>query len=286
MRRHRKYLATTFAALSIFVAACAAQPAVTTAPQAAPTSVAVVATPVVSTTSPVVAAPATATAVATPTSASVASADAASANATATGTSATPAATTAGSTTTSATSATTSATRYDVASGSKATYQVREQLVRLNAPSDAIGTTSAVTGAIVIGADGKVDSSQSKLVVDLTSLQSDSSMRDHFIQGSTLDTAQYPTATFVPTAITGLTTPLPTSGQQTFKLVGNLTVHGVTKPVTFDVTTQANGNTVTGQATTTLTFEDFGMSPPKAGAVLSVNDSIKLAVTLNLTKAA
>jgi polyisoprenoid-binding protein YceI len=183
--------------------------------------------------------------------------------------------------------ASTSAVRYDVvASGSKATYSVREQLVRLSAPSDAVGTTTAVTGDVVIGADGKVDSSQSKLVVDLTSLQSDSGMRDRFIQGNTLDTAQYPTATFVPTTITGLSSPLPTSGQQTFQLTGNLTIDGVTKPVTFAVTTQANGSTVTGQATTDLTFEDFGMTAPRAGAVLSVVDDVKLAITLDLTRSA
>lgn len=43
---------------------------------------------------------------------------------------------------------------------------------------------------------------------------------------------------------------------------------------------------MTGQATTDFTFEAFGMTPPKAGAVLSVNDDVKLAVTLNLTKSA
>lgn len=159
-------------------------------------------------------------------------------------------------------------------------------MVRLSAPSDAIGKTSAVTGDIVVTPDGKIDSSQSKLVVDLTSLQSDSGMRDRFIQGNTLETDQYPNATFVPTAIEGLPTPLPTSGQQSFKLLGNLTVHGVTKPVTFDVTTQANGNDVTGQATTNFKFEDFGMNPPKAGAVLSVVDDVKLEVTLHLSKSA
>jgi len=171
-----------------------------------------------------------------------------------------------------------------VASGSKADYRVREQLARLSAPSDAVGTTTGVTGSIMIGADGKIVAEGSKLVVDLTTLQSDSSMRDGFIARSTLNTSQFPTATFVPTEVKGLTGPLPTSGQQTFQLVGNLTMHGVTKPVTFNVTTQVNGGDVTGQATTDFKFEDFGMSPPQSMAVLSVVDNVKLEVTLHLSK--
>jgi polyisoprenoid-binding protein YceI len=171
-----------------------------------------------------------------------------------------------------------------VSSGSDAGYQVREQLARLSFPSDAIGTTKSVSGAIVLNSDGQVVPSQSKLVVDLTGLQSDSGMRDHYIQGNTLDTAQYPTATFVPTSIKGLSLPLPTAGSQSFQLLGNLTVHGVTKPVTWGVTSQASGNTVTGQATTSFTFEDFGMTPPKTMAVLSVQDHITLNVKLDLTR--
>jgi len=171
-----------------------------------------------------------------------------------------------------------------VASGTKADYRVREQLVRLSAPSDAVGTTTGVTGSIVLGADDTIVSDQSKLVVDLSTLQSDSNMRDGFVGNNTLNLSQYPNATFVPTAITGLTAPLPTSGQQTFQLTGNLTIHGVTKPATFAVTSQVSGNDVTGVATTNFKFEDFGMTPPHAGAVLSVVDAVKLEITLHLTK--
>jgi len=173
-----------------------------------------------------------------------------------------------------------------VADGTQASYRVREQLVRLSAPSDAVGTTKNVTGDIVLDADGQVVSNQSKLVVDLSSLQSDSNMRDGFIQRSTLQTTQYPTATFVPTAVKGLSSPLPTSGQQTFQLIGDMTIHGVTRLVTLNVTTQVNGKDVTGQAITNFKFEDFGMTPPSSMAVLSVVDDVKLEVTLHLTQSA
>lgn len=176
--------------------------------------------------------------------------------------------------------------RYDVAtSGTEASFSVREQLARLNAPSDAVGKTSSVTGAIVIGSDGKIVADQSKFTIDLSTLTSDSSMRDGFIKGRTLETSTYPTAVFVPKEIQGLATPLPTSGQQSFKLLGDLTIHGVTKPVTWDVTGQANNGDLTGQASTNVKFEDFGMTQPKVASVLSVNDDIKLGLTFHLVKA-
>ena len=180
-----------------------------------------------------------------------------------------------------------SAVRYDVvANGPTADYRVREQLVRLTAPSDAVGKTTAVTGSLAFGSDGTVDTSQSKFVVDLTSLQSDSSMRDGFIARNTLNTTTFPTAVFVPTAVQGLPSALPTSGSQSFQLIGNLTLHGVTKPATWTVSGLVAGNDLTGKATTAFKFEDFGMSPPKAGAVLSVVDNVTLELSFHLAKAA
>jgi polyisoprenoid-binding protein YceI len=261
MHAYRKALATTIAMISLFVAACGT-PAVNNAVVTQSTTAAL---PVASTT----AVPASQNAtVQTPMASS----------ATATGTTA--------SNTASTTAASTDAVTYNVvSSGTKADYRVREQLAKLNAPSDAVGTTTGVTGTIVIGSDGKIVSDQSKLVVDLTKLQSDSNMRDGYIARGTLETSTYPTATFVPTAISGLSSPLPTSGQQSFQLTGNLTIHGVTKPATFNVTTQVNGNDVTAQATTTFKFEDYGMTAPQSMMVLSVVDNVTLEVTLHLTKA-
>lgn len=161
-------------------------------------------------------------------------------------------------------------------SQSTASYHAREQLASFSFPTDAIGKTNSVSGSIALDPSGKVVPNISKIAVDLTTLKSDKAMRDHYIQVNTLDTATYPNAVFVPTSVQGLTMPLPTSGQGTFKLLGNLTVHGVTKPVTWDVTATFGAQTVTGAATTTVTFEDFGMSPPKVGPVLSVQDNLTL----------
>jgi polyisoprenoid-binding protein YceI len=169
--------------------------------------------------------------------------------------------------------------------GNEARYRVREQLANLDLPSDAVGVTSAVSGAIVINADGTIASDQSKVSVDLTGLKSDRSQRDRFLQNNTLETRQYPTAEFVPTGVTGLPSPLPTSGEVAFQLTGDLTVHGVTKPVTWEVTaTAANGTDLTGTATTSFTFAEFNLTQPRVQSVLSVDDLIKLELDFHLVK--
>ncbi|MCL6650103.1 MAG: YceI family protein [Chloroflexi bacterium] len=168
-------------------------------------------------------------------------------------------------------------------SQSQVSYTAHEQLVGHTLPNDAVGKTSAVSGQIVLDATGQPVASASKITVDLTTLQSDESRRDNYIKQNTLETSKYPQATFVPTSITGLSWPLPTSGQAQFQLTGDLTVHGVTKTVTWQVTATFNQNTVQGTATTQVTFEDFGMQPPKVPVVLSVEDNLVLTANLQLT---
>lgn len=177
------------------------------------------------------------------------------------------------------------AVRYELAAGSEAQYRVREQLANVDLPSDAIGKTDQVSGAIVILADGSVDAAQSKFSVDLSALQSDRPQRDNFLRRNVLQTDQYPQATFVPKQVTGLPATLPAAGEVTFQVSGDLTIHNVTRPVTWDVTGAIDGGKATGQAVTTFTFEDFNLTQPRVPVVLSVEDSIRLEVTVVLQKA-
>ena len=120
--------------------------------------------------------------------------------------------------------------------------------------------------------------------VDLRQLKSDEGLRDNFIGRSVLETNRFPYATFVPTEAPGLPSTLPSSGELAFKLVGNLTIRDVTKPVTWDVAGRVVGNTATGQAFTTFTFEDFNLTQPHVSRVLSIVDSIRLELDLTLQR--
>jgi polyisoprenoid-binding protein YceI len=165
-----------------------------------------------------------------------------------------------------------------IASGTNASYRVREQLVGVNFPNDAVGTSTAVTGMIVFNKDGSIDSGQSKLTFDLRTLKSDQPMRDGFIQRKTLETGKYPLAVFVPKTIAGMPNPL--GSQFGFELSGDMTIHGQTAPLTWQgiATVDPRSGLVAGRATTDFKFETFGMQPPKIFRVMSVNDNIELAV--------
>jgi len=131
--------------------------------------------------------------------------------------------------------ATSSADTWTISDKSKATIRVREQLVGVSLPSDAVLTATGAKGSFALNSDGTF-SPGSKVTFDLTTLASDERDRDSFIKRDTLQVSQFPTAEFVPTKTSGLTLPLAASGTFAFTLTGNMTIKGKTHEVTFDVT--------------------------------------------------
>jgi polyisoprenoid-binding protein YceI len=170
--------------------------------------------------------------------------------------------------------------------GSQARYRAREQFVGAQLPNDAVGTTTEVSGQIVVDAAHQVVRDASRVTVDLRLLQSDQRQRDQFIQQNPLQTSQHPTAEFVPTEVRGLPGTLPTSGALTFQLAGDLTVHGVTRPAVWDVQAQMNGGAATGTATTRVTLADFGMTKPQVARIMSIDDTIVLELDFRVASAA
>lgn len=169
--------------------------------------------------------------------------------------------------------------------GNEARYRVREQLASIDFPSDAVGKTSNVQGGIVLEADGRVVRDSSRFVIDLASLATDSERRDNFVRRNTLETETHPTAVFVPTELRGLRFPLPSMGDVAFTMVGDLTIRGVTRPTTWEVTAHVMNGTVSGEAKTSFTFADFELTKPRVRSVLSVNDDIRLEYTFRLVPA-
>jgi polyisoprenoid-binding protein YceI len=177
---------------------------------------------------------------------------------------------------------------WTIAAASKATVSVREQLVGVSLPSDAVLTATGGAGAFALNADGTF-SADSKITFDLSTLASDNRDRDNFIKQDTLQVRQFPKAEFVPTKTAGLATPLAANGTFTFKLTGNLTIHGKTKEVTFDVVATRSGGDLTAKATLnpSVKFGDFGMTAPTVSfRVVSIVDEIRLVVDLVATGAA
>jgi polyisoprenoid-binding protein YceI len=174
---------------------------------------------------------------------------------------------------------------WTVGDKSKATIRVREQLVGVSLPSDAVLTATGAVGSFRLNPDGTF-ASGSKITFDLTTISSDERNRDNFIKRDTLAVSQFPTAEFVPTKTRGLTLPLGTSGTFTFTLTGNMTIKGRTKEVAFDVTAKRDGTELTATATANPSwkFGDFGMTAPSVPLrVLSVTDEIRAVVDIVAT---
>jgi polyisoprenoid-binding protein YceI len=174
---------------------------------------------------------------------------------------------------------------WTVSDSSKATVRVREQLVGVSLPNDAVLVATAAKGSFQLNADGTF-SADSKISFELSTLTSDERDRDGWVKQETLEVRRFPTAELVPTKTTGLQLPLPASGDFAFTLAGKMTIHGTTKDVTFDVTAKRGGGDLTATATANPTwkFGDFGMSTPSSPfRVLSVNDEIRMVVELVAT---
>ena len=158
----------------------------------------------------------------------------------------------------------------------EARYRVNEQLARQNLPNDAVGVTNAITGMVTFDAEGNVVPEDSKITIDVSTLNSDSDRRDDFIRKNALQTKQFPTIDFIIKETPGLTWPLPNSGDGLFKLVGDLTIRDVTKEITWSVSGTFTADRVQGLAETSFTFSDFEMSKPTKMFILSVEDMIRL----------
>lgn len=171
----------------------------------------------------------------------------------------------------------TAGAKLEITDGSSATYRVTEQFVGVAFTNEAEGTTNLVSGELTIQPDGTI-APGSKLTVDLRGLKSDQDQRDGYIQNRTLETSKFPNAEFVPTKVTGLDRMIPSVGQAGISLTGNLTIHGVTKEVTFQgiATFNPRTNSVAGRAKTSLTFDEFGLTQPKIGRLASVDNKIDL----------
>jgi polyisoprenoid-binding protein YceI len=163
---------------------------------------------------------------------------------------------------------------------SQASYEVGETFFNQNNRFNlAVGVTTAVEGQIEANLADPPASRLGPITIDISQLKSDSPRRDNYLRNNALESARYPTVTFVPTAVEGLPMTYVEGQDYTFRIRGDLTVRETTRPVTFDVTARLEGQTLSGTATTTILMSDFGIGPIDLVGILRTEDKVKL--TLN-----
>jgi polyisoprenoid-binding protein YceI len=174
---------------------------------------------------------------------------------------------------------TTLAGTWSVASGSQVGYRVKEVLFGQN--NTAAGRTDQVTGQMALS-DTTVTTAG--FTVDMTTVASDQQRRDNQFRGRIMETSRYPTATFTLTKPIVLSS-IPADGATaTTKATGALTIHGVTKEVTFDISGRRSGGTISVQGSIPVVFAEYNIQNPSFGGVVQTEDHGVMEFLLNFAQ--
>lgn len=131
------------------------------------------------------------------------------------------------------------------------------------------------TGTVVFDKEAK--EAQVDVTIDMTTVSTGSDVFNDHIQGEDfLDTAQFPTATFKSTKVVF-------EGDEPVKIEGDLTIKGITKPVTLTVTSFFSGphpmlkkDAIGANATATIVRSEFNAGKFAPG----VSDEVELDIAL------
>jgi polyisoprenoid-binding protein YceI len=135
---------------------------------------------------------------------------------------------------------------------------------------------NTTTGKVVLDREAKTGSVD--VVIDMKSVDTGSALFDQHIQAEDfLDTAKYPTATFKSTGVKF-------DGDKPVAVDGNLTIKGVTRPVTLKVTSfhqmphpMMKKDAIGANATTAVKRSEFnaGKYAPNVGDEVTINIAIE-----------
>jgi polyisoprenoid-binding protein YceI len=167
-----------------------------------------------------------------------------------------------------------------VSTGSLAGYRVNELL--FGQTHTAVGRTSKVSGGMVISGT-EVEAADFK--VAMGSVKSDQGSRDAQFRGFIMRTADYPTATFRLTSPIQLGSIPPVGRQMTVQAVGDLTLRGVRRSVTFELSAERlAAGSIDVNAEVPIHLPDWHIPNPSF-AVARVGENGTLEVLLHLVAA-
>ncbi|MCJ7725409.1 MAG: YceI family protein, partial [Acidimicrobiia bacterium] len=148
-------------------------------------------------------------------------------------------------------------------------YRVQEELASIGAKT-AVGRTPLVEATLTV-AGGEVTSVV--IDADLSGLTSDAPHRDSAIKRQALETDTFPDAGFTLTAPIALPAGAAAGDPIEVTAIGDLTLHGVTRPVEVPLQAQLVDGRIVVVGLLPILFEDYGIEKPSALGVLSVDDN-------------
>jgi polyisoprenoid-binding protein YceI len=160
---------------------------------------------------------------------------------------------------------------------SEARFKINEVLN--GSPKTVIGVTDQVGGQISVDRAAPANTRLGVIQVNARTLTTDNEFRNRAIKNRILMTNDHEFITFSPQTISGFPAVFEIGQAFTLQVEGDLTVKGVTKPVTFEVqVTPASETQITGSAATTVLYKDFGIAIPEVPSVTGVEDQVVLEI--------
>ena len=132
----------------------------------------------------------------------------------------------------------------------------------------AVGRTPTVSGTITI--EGTTLTA-TEIVANLDDISTNDSRRDNAARRA-MNTGEFPEATFSLTSPVELGDGAANGDQIAVAAAGDLTINGITQPVTIDITAQLVADIVVVTGSTTITFADWNVDTPSAPIVASLDD--------------
>lgn len=155
---------------------------------------------------------------------------------------------------------------------SEARFSLNEVL--FSNPNLVVGKTRRVAGDIIVDMGKPSGSQVGQIAVSARTLKTDNEFRDQSIRGQILASSQdeFEFVTFTPAELKGLSdSPVAIGDSLTFQIVGDLTIRGVTRSVTFEATVKLASETrLEGLASVEIAYADWGITveaPPTVGGV-------------------
>jgi polyisoprenoid-binding protein YceI len=175
---------------------------------------------------------------------------------------------------------------WTVTTGTEAGYRVRERLAQFDAETDAVGRTTGVTGSITLTSDGTTATlTDGTIAVDTTTIASDENRRDNRLRSEGLQTDQFPTASFTLTRPVDVPAAALAGTAADITLVGDLTLHGVTKAVQIPAQAKLADGTVQVLGAVTFPLSDYDITAPNIGGfIISIADEGALEFVAVFTK--
>ena len=140
------------------------------------------------------------------------------------------------------------------------------------------GTFNLKQGDLRVGADGKVSG---QIVVDATSGDSGSGMRDRKMHKEVLESARYPEISFRPDRIEGA---VASSGKSSVMVHGMFNIHGTDQEIIVPAQVETDADHRTATVHFIIPSQKWGMKNPST-LFLRVNDAVEIDLTASGTVA-